>query len=427
MFTLQTLGGVGEEGRACFLLRADRRTWLLDCGVKRTIAGDHVGEYPAWEYLDPASLDAVILTHAHEDHSAALPVLYKNGFTGTVYCTPPTAELAVEYCHTWRKTVERYGFQAPYSAEDVERVRFARCEYGEEIDLGLKVTFSPSGHLLGSAMCHLEWQGHRLLYTGDAAWESPLLADPEDPVSEVLIVDGSYGAQTFTRRTTEERLLALIREAGSRGGMTLLPLPRLGRSQDVMLLLQEESASLPPIFVEAGLREACADYARFASWLRPGAMVRLERALASPAFHWVETAAQRRSAWQTPAAVILATDAMFSNGTSVDHLHALAGSARNLIVLTGHQAPGTPGRELEQGKRDLAMAQGRLSVNARVERVTLKVHPVLSETLQLIGTNTREVFIVHSERDAADELERELRARDLPATVPALGTPYRLV
>ena len=428
MLTLTILGGCREEGRASFLLRADGRSWLLDCGVKRLIAADHVGEYPALDLLDPASLEAVILSHAHEDHSAALPLLYKRGFSGKVYCTPPTAELAVQYCRTWQTTVERYGISAPYSADDVARIRFSMHPYGEKIDLGLKVTFSPAGHLVGSAVCRLEWQGHHFVYTGDAAFASRLLEDPcTEAAGEAMILDGSCGVHTLPRAAAEEQLLSLIRGAVAEDGSVLLPLPHFGRSQDVLLLLHKYSTGLPPVFVEANIRDACSNYFRFEKWLRPGAVAHLRTALASTSYRFIETEAQRRDAMRTTPSIILATDAMLSNGPVIDYLYALAGSPRNLVVLTGYQAPGTLGRRLSEGAFEIETPRGPIGMRARIEMATLKAHPDYNEILRLIGANTPKVFIAHSEGHAADNLEQALQSRGLAAIAPALESTHTLI
>jgi len=271
----------------------------------------------------------------------------------------------------------------------VARVQFAPRNYGETIDLGLQVTFAQSGHLVGSAMCQLEWQRHRIVYTGDVTFESRLFVEPlADLIGEVMIIDGSYGTQKLTKKTTEEQLLDLIRAAVTQGGSVLLPLPRFGRSQEVLLLLYEHRDELPPIFVEVKHSRrwrGLSQIQRLAASGRDRTTANHARFFALAFRRDCGTAARRAA---NCAAIVLATDAMISNGAVVDYFHGFGDAPQNSIIFTGYQAPGTPGRRLLDGEREIETSRGMLSVRAQVANVTLKAHPDYNENCLLIGRTT---------------------------------------
>jgi predicted metal-dependent RNase len=424
---LKILGGCREQGRSSFLVEADGGSWLFDCGVKRAVVGATVGEYPLLDEIDCGRLDGVILSHAHEDHVAALPLLYKRGYGGSVWCTGPTARLAAEYCRSWLKNVERHRAPLPYAIGDIDRIRFETRGYGEPIDLGIRVEFVPAGHLVGSALCRVEWEGRRFAYTGDQAYEGRVLPDPAPAgEAETLIVDGTYGKRRVGRDESEGELLALIERTAASRGSVLLPLPRYGRSQELLVLLYERRSELPPIYVEDNLREASENYLGFREWLRPEGARLLAEALGSGAFRYVASAEQRRDAMCDAPALILATDAMLSSGASLEYLRGLAPEPRNLVILTGHSAEGTTGARLLSGERDVGTVAEPLTARLGIASVSIKVHPDMGENLALASSAAERAVIVHSEGRVADELAAQYRARGIDASAPEVGSTVEL-
>jgi len=424
---LTVLGGCREQGRSSFLLEAGGESWLFDCGVKRIVRGKTVGEYPLLDRIDATRLGAVVLSHAHEDHVASLPLLYKRGYRGKVWCTEPTARLAAEYCRSWLKNVERHGAEAPYAMGDIDSIQFETKPYGEAFDIGIEVEFRPAGHLVGSALCRVLCEGRRIVYTGDVAHEGRVLPDPAGPgEADALIVDGSYGTRHLRRDEAEGQLLALIAKTAAAGGSVLLPLPRYGRSQDLLVLLYERRSELPPIYVEDNLREASLAYLGFRDWLRPEGARLLDAALGSDAFRYVTGPAERQAALRDAPSLILATDAMLSSGPSVEYLRGLAGEARNLVVLTGHSAEGTAGARLAAGEREVGTAEGPLLARLGVASASIKVHPDLGENLALAPRAGQRVVIAHSDGPVADGLAAAYRGRGVAASAPEVGSSLEL-
>lgn len=424
---LKVLGGCREQGRSSFLVQSDGGSWLFDCGVKRIVRGQAVGEYPLLDDVDFRRLDAVILSHAHEDHVASLPLLYKRGYRGKVWCTEPTARLAAEYCRTWLKNVERHRAPLPYEAGDIDRISFETRGYGESFDVGIKVEFVPAGHLVGSALCRVEWRGRRFVYTGDQAHEGRVLPDPAPAgPAEVFIVDGTYGRRRVMRDTSEGELLALVKRTAEAGGSVLLPMPRYGRSQELLVFLYERRSELPTIYVEGNLREASETYLGFRQWLRPEGAALLEKALSSDAFRYVTKPEERLAALRGAPALILASDAMLSSGPSVEYLRGLASDPKNLVVFTGHSAEGTTGARLVAGEREIGTPGEPETARLGVASVSIKVHPDVEENLALAPQRGQRVFIAHSDGGVADELAKAYRARGVEAGAPPVGAVVEL-
>ena len=425
--SLKILGGCREQGRSSFLLARGGDAWLLDCGVKRVVDGARVGEYPLIEDSELARIRAVVLSHGHEDHAAALPLLYLRGFRGEVWCTEPTARLAAEYCRSWLTAVRRLGAPEPYAEADIDRIRFATCSYGETVDIGVELRLLPAGHLLGASISEIGVGGRRLFYTGDVAYESRVLPEPSSPGDfDALIVDGSSGAERLGRDDSEQALFDLVRRAAERGGSTLLPLPRYGRSQELVVALYERRRELPPIYVEKGLREACEVYLEYRDWLRPNGAELLAEALASRAFHFIEAPEERADAVHDAPALFLAPDAMLSSGASLDYLGLLAADERNLVVVTGHVARGTTAARLLHGERRVSGPEGSFELRLAVSSAPLKIHPDREECLALAPGPGRRVIVVHSSPAAADSLAALFRSRGCDARAPAPGSEIEL-
>ena len=265
------------------------------------------------------------------------------------------------------------------------------------------------------------------MYTGDQAHEGRVLPEPGPAgEAEALIVDGTYGDRRVRRDDSEGELVAFVKRAAAAGGSVLLPLPRYGRSQELLVLLYERRSELPPMYVEDNLREASERYLGFRDWLRPEGAALLAEALASGAFKFVASAEERLAALRDAPALILATDAMLSAGPSVEYLRGLAGDARNLVVLTGHSAEGTTGARLLAGEREVGTAAEPLEARLGVASVSVKVHPDVGENLALAPRAGQRVVIAHSDGDVADRLAAVYRARGVDAWAPPVGSTVEL-
>lgn len=320
MMKLQIWGGAGEHGRSCYMIAGRKQRILLDCGVKK----EGSGQYPL---LDPGQiplLTAVFLSHAHEDHSMALPLLYKHGYKGDVWTTRATAEQLPAYFASWRRYAERRGVRLPYGEDDIGAITFRYLEeaspplqwfsladaprqaHGQEgaaaADEGeLLVKWGRTGHLPGSVWLRLELAGKRVFFSGDYSRESLLLAaDPVfdgaidgvaggmeweslkgggSPVTDLAIIDNAYGTDSEEQGAKLEQLRTAALDGLQAGGCVLLPVPAFGRGQDLLVWACEELHPYP-LLVEPNIWGNLQRLAeRQEAWLKPGAAWRIKRAL----------------------------------------------------------------------------------------------------------------------------------------------------
>lgn len=411
---VRVLGGSGEQGRACFAVAEGEAVLLLDAGVKRTPFAPPRETYPRFDLL-PAAPRAVVVSHAHEDHAAALPLVPATGRAGVpIYATAATAADARVYCRGWSRTVASAGQPAPYTERDVERLEFRPLEHGttSEVCGTFRVGLGAAGHLPGSAWILVEAGGRRLLYTGDWAAESLLLRPPAFPGDvDAVLLDAAYGAAAWAQAAVAERLLGRAQETTAGGGVALLPLPRLGRSQEILLLLAQEAHRLAPIWVAAAIVDALVGYRAARELTADG-----RRRLAAFDPGRVRVFESPDEVPDTRPGVVLAPDGMLSGGPSVPILERLAPDPRNSVVLTGHQAAGTLGERLLREPP----AAGR---GCRVELLVWKVHPDRLDRERFLGglQGRPRIFPVHAEPASAEAVARMARARGFPADVLAVG------
>jgi len=405
---LRFAGGSAEQGRTCFALSGDFGTVLVDCGVARVFRQGAAGEYPL---LDPRELRqpvSVLLSHAHEDHCAGLPWLAAQGVRLAIRCHPLTAALVPEYCRAWRSAVQRAGFEPPYSEAAIEALELDPFSPGETFSLGpFQVSSGTAGHLPGSVWYLLEGLGQRLLFTGDWCTENPLLAGPLFPEgASVIVTDAAYGLARRENSLALEALEELATRTDARSGRVLCAVPRYGRGQEMLLAhLARREASSTPLWVEQKLLAGLALYRTEGEELWPEG-ARLLGALASRPLQTFEDP----SSIPSGPALIFATDAMLSSGSSAVLAALLLAEPESRIVLSGHQAPGTLGASL--------LAKN----HATAVRLSWKVHPDGDDVRQLLERSPgARCFLVHSELAQALPLRDELRQSGLQAEVAAPG------
>ncbi|OMC96080.1 MBL fold metallo-hydrolase, partial [Paenibacillus odorifer] len=251
MSRLTIWGGAGEHGRSSYLLQGkdSRNGILLDCGVKK----EGPGEYPLLDKDIIPHLQAVFLSHAHEDHSIALPLLYKHGYRGKVWTTRSTSLQLPDYFEAWDKYVAAQSAPLPYEETDKEAIQF---KYLEEhvspqtwltLAPNLRVQWGRSGHLAGSVWLGLEWEDKTVFFSGDYTEESQLLmADTPaimeaktKNVADLSIIDAAYGADPDEQLVKLQQLELAIHNTLQKGGSVLLPVPIHGRSQELVVWANE--------------------------------------------------------------------------------------------------------------------------------------------------------------------------------------------
>jgi metallo-beta-lactamase family protein len=443
--SLQFAGGAGTVTGSKYVLRAAGRRVLLECGLFQGLKALRLRNW-ADPPFSPSEMEAVVLSHAHIDHSGYLPLLVRRGFRGRVHCTGATADLLrvllLDSAHLQEEEADsanRHGYSKHdpalplYTTEDVERAlglveRHAAGRPFCVVD-GVRAELRHAGHILGSALVTLEIGKEqalvRLGFSGDLGrWDRPILRDPEK-LSEVdvLLVESTYGDRVHGVDPDAE-LAAVVCAAAGRGGALIVPAFAVGRSQELLWRLRalEEARRIPqlPIFLDSPMAIDVTDiYARHAEEhdAETRAMFDAKHSpFACRQLTLVRTVAQSKALNErTGPMIIIAGSGMATGGRVLHHLEARLPDERSTVLLVGYQAAGTRGRSLQEGARTLRMHGRDVSVRARVATLDgLSAHADRNEILRWLASFSRpprRTFVVHGEPHAAESLSKAIRER----------------
>lgn len=451
---IQFLGAADCVTGSRHLVEAGGQRVLLDCGLFQGYKQLRVRN---WSELGaaPASIDAVVLSHAHLDHSGWLPVLVRTGFTGPIYCSAATADLArvllLDAAHLQEEDARRANrggwsrhepAQPLFTLNDATRTlaHLHPIRTADPMTIGdaLQIELTPVGHLLGACSASLRTGSGSLLFSGDVGRDDDLLMPaplPPHPGSDVLLIESTYGNRLHVREDTQQRLGDIIRQTIHRGGKVLLPTFAVGRAQMLMLMLQRLRAAgeIPadlPIYLDSPMAQEATRI-----HLHHGRLLRLDAAELSRLCDGVtavvspkESEALIRRRWP---AVILSSSGMATGGRVLFHLAALAPDPRHHIVFPGFQVAGSRGARLVGGAREVKIHGRYVAVKAQVSHLEgLSGHADRQGLLDWMGRlpgAPRQVFVVHGEPEAADALRIAIEERFGWATrVPQHGERFSL-
>ena len=428
------------------LVETEDRRILLDCGLFQGWKLHRERNWVMPELLK--DLDAVVLSHAHLDHSGWLPALVKHGFRGPIHASPATCELAqvllLDSAHLQEedaRRANRYGYSRHekamplYSRADALRAleQLVPLVPGRALKIGRStVRLTPVGHLLGACAVNLDDSHLSLGFSGDLGRSADLLMPPPQPprAADVLLVEATYGNRVHPPEDSPQRLAEIVNRTVQRGGSVLMPSFAVGRAQALLLVLQRLKAAgaIPaqlPIFLDSPMAiEATALYRRFGALLR---ISKREVQTLCDGVRLVTTVqqSQRLAAARYPAIVISASG-MATGGRVLHHLKAMAPDARHSVVLAGFQVGGTRGARLMAGERELKIHGEMVPVRAEVQQLEgFSGHADRDELLawlRQMPKPPRQTFVVHGDPDATDSLRFALQNQlGWRARVPALG------
>lgn len=385
------LGGAREVGRSSILLQTPESKVMLDCGIN--VASEERA-YPHLEApeLRLAELDAVVISHAHLDHVGFLPYLYRYGYEGPVYCTPPTRDLAVLLLQDYLEVGEREDKTAPFTQKEVKAFvqHCITLEWGEITDISpdIKIALYNAGHILGSSIVHIHFgEGlHNVVYTGDIKFDRTKLFLPavcSFPRVETLIMESTYGGPDslqLPRAEAEEKFLQLVKETLGEGGKVLVPVFAVGRSQEIMMLLEEahrRGEFEGEVYLDGMIWEATAIHALYPEYLSPSLRKLIfqdENPFLSEIFIQVRKPEDRQAIVDGGPSVILATAGMMTGGPVLEYFKHLAPDPKNTLVFVGYQSEGSLGRRIQKGWREIPLRgkDGRMEVvevKMRVETI----------------------------------------------------------
>jgi len=384
---ITALGGFGQVGRSCALLSTNNSRILIDCGLDVS-SNDNPTPFlnvPEVKPLD--SIDAIVVTHAHLDHSGIVPALYKYGYDGPVYCTLPTRDLMALLQLDGIKVSYGENRKAPYESEHI-REAVKHCiplGYGETTDVApdIRLTFHNAGHILGSAVCHFHiGEGlYNVAFTGDIKFEKTGLfnrAMNKFPRVETLVMEATYGGFRDiqpSRHEAQDQIREIMGRTLNKGGKVLIPVFAVGRSQEVMLSVEElmrtEEIPTAPVYLDGMIFEATAIHTTYPEFLNSHLRTKIfqkgENPFLSDIFNRVDSREMREKLLQSEdSCVVLATSGMMNGGPILSYFRAWADDKCNSLVFVGYQAEGTLGRKLQRGWDEVMFTEMGKPINIKV-------------------------------------------------------------
>ena len=454
---LVTLGAFHEVGRAAMLIQAGESNVLLDAGINPG-AQDPSMAFPRFDMdeFNLERLDAVVISHAHLDHCGILPFLFKYGYDGPIYCSEPTQVLMTLHQLDYLDVHSREGEHSPYDQKDVREVvtHTVPLRYNVVTDVApdIKLTLHNAGHILGSSIVHLHiGEGlHNVVYSADFKFGRTMMLDPAMalfPRAETLIIESTYGGPDDImpdREGVEGRLVSIVNDTVEKGGKVLIPVPAVGRAQEIMLVLDAymRNGALRelPIYIEGMVNEATAIHTAFPEYLIRDIKEQILHQDLNPFqsqyFHPVTHPGDREEIVAGGPCVIIATSGMLEGGPAIDYFRHLAPDPRNTLAYVSYQVDGTLGNRIKNGLKEVSLFahDGKMEmvkVNMRVESIEgFSGH---SDRNQLMGFIKRmvpkptRIIVNHGERRKSDIFAQNVnRIFGIKTVVPDVMESIRL-
>ncbi len=438
--SLLTLGGFGQVGRSCMLMTTPDSKILIDCGVNPGAHNPNEA-FPRldWANITLDELDAVVIGHAHFDHTGFLPVLLKYGYKGPIYCTEPTLPMMNLIQLDSIKVATAQGKLPLYSERDVFQVmrQATTLRYGTVTDISpdVKLVLSNAGHILGSATCHFHIGNgdHNFVYSGDIKYGKSILLESaytNYPRVETLLIESTYGAKEDiqpSRQEVETAFIASVNSVLKEGGKVLIPIPAVGRAQEIMMVIDQymKSGQLTeaPVFMEGMIQEATAIHEAYPEYLarelRQKILETDDNPFDSEYFTNIEHSDSREEPLREESpCIIIATSGMLEGGPVIEYLRNVAPDKKNKILFVSYQVNGTLGRRVMDGARQVSLIgkNGKVevvSINCGIERLEgfsgHSDYNQLMSFVQRLRPKLRRVLVNHGERRKSENLSMSIR------------------
>ena len=450
MATISFWGGVGTVTGSKYLLESEGRRVLVDCGLFQGLKELRERNWQDPPF-DPARLDAVLITHAHIDHTGYLPRLIAQGFDGPIYCSRGTSDLLKimlpdaarlqeeDAAYRNRHNLTSHSPALPLYTEDDARaaLKLVRPEpnTGESVEVapGFNASFRIAGHILGSSLVLVEvagagadGAGRRVLFSGDLGhYDQPIIRDPErPPACDYLLVESTYGDRLHDAEDPKDKLARVIKETAARAGVILIPAFAIGRTQELIYIIREleEEKRIPvlPVRVDSPMAAAATQvYSHRAEEQDEDYASVLARRVHPLRTHSMLTASSREESKRLNdeggARIIISASGMMTGGRVLHHARRFLPDERATIVFVGYQAAGTTGRRILDGDREVSIFKQPVPVRCRVEQIGgFSAHADWQEVLRWlkdIPAPPRRAFTTHGEPQAAEAMAEHIRQR----------------
>ena len=432
---LRFLGGTGTVTGSRYLLSDDNHRMLVDCGMYqgvKTLRRRNWAKFP----VDPSTIDAVVLTHAHIDHSGYLPALVKNGFKGKIYCTKATHELCKvllpdagflqeeDAKYAFRKKFSKHEKPEPlFTEKDAWEAlkHFESLHYHEKFEpvKGFEVHFTPAGHILGSSCVHVTHKSssRNVVFSGDVGRQDDIIMRPPEPIShaDVLVCESTYGDRTHGETDPEKDLEEIITKTAGRGGIVLMPAFAVGRAQMLLYVVHKlmGQGRIPklPVYLNSPMAIKATEI--FCKHHKEHKLNGAQCELIDDKTEFVRTVEEsiELDAVRYPC-VIISASGMASGGRVLHHLKTLLPNPRNSVVFAGFQAPGTRGDVLVHGAESVKIHGEYWPVKAEIHNMdSMSAHGDYREILHWLEQGTlkpEKVYVTHGEAVASDTMRKRI-------------------
>jgi KH/beta-lactamase-domain protein len=456
--SLLTLGGFGQVGRSCMLLTTTDSKILIDCGINPG-AKNPMDSFPRldWANITLDDLDAVVIGHAHLDHTGFLPVLCKYGYKGPIYCTEPTLPMMNLIQLDAIKVASAQGRTPMYAERDVKQImkQAITIPYGTVTDISpdIKLVLANAGHILGSALCHFHIGNgdHNFVYSGDIKFAKSILFESASwnfPRVETLLIESTYGAKEDIQASRHEVETSFIKSVNSilkDGGKVLIPIPAVGRAQEIMMVIDQYMKSgdmvEAPVFYEGMIAEASAIHEAHPEYLARELKQRILETDDNPFDSEYFTNVEHPDAREEPLregspAIIIATSGMLEGGPVLEYFKNIAPDKKNKILFVSYQVNGTLGRRVLEGAKQVSLI-GRdgkvevVSIECGIERLDgFSGHSDYNQLISFVHKlrpKLRRVLVNHGERRKSENLSMSIRRMfRIPTHYPQIQEAIKL-
>ena len=456
--SLITLGGFSQVGRSCMLLSTPESKILVDCGINPG-AKHPMDSFPRLDFLDITldELDAIVIGHAHLDHTGFLPALCKFGYKGPIYCTEPTLPMMNLIQLDAIKVAAAQGRTPMYSERDVKQImkQAITLPYGTVTDISpdIKLVLANAGHILGSALCHFHIGNgdHNFVYSGDIKFGKSILFEAASwnfPRVETLLIESTYGAKEDiqpTRQEVESAFINAVNNTLADGGKVLIPIPAVGRAQEIMMVIDHYMKSgemvEAPVFTEGMISEASAIHEAYPEYLARELKQKIletdDNPFDSEYFTNIEHADAREEPMRDNSpCIILATSGMLEGGPVLEYFKNIAPDKKNKVLFVSYQVNGTMGRRVLDGSKQVTMLgkEGKdevVTINCSVEKLDgfsgHSDYNQLMSFVQRLRPKLRRVLVNHGERRKSENLAMNIRRMfRVPAHYPQVQEAIKL-
>lgn len=427
------LGATNTVTGSKFLLKTGNKKILIDCGLFQGLKELRLRNWTPFP-IDPKTIDIVVLTHAHIDHTGYLPVLVKNGFSGKVYCSQATKDLCSVLLpdsgylqEEEAKFANKHGYSKHkpavplYTREDAEKslLQFRSLEFRKSYKVAEETSMSliPAGHILGASFVQFKHFGKTLLFSGD-------LGRPNDPImhppsviqaADYLVLESTYGNRLHDKINPIDELCDVINRTIIRGGTIVIPAFAVGRAQHLLYLVYQLKIDnrIPniPVYLDSPMAKDATDIFRKHTDLHRISPELSEKVCEMAVY--INSREESQALDQTTSSkIIISASGMLEGGRVLHHIRFFAPDARNTIVFAGYQASGTRGADMTSGKKEIKVLGEKIPIGAEIKVLSnMSAHADYEEILQWLSYfnhHPRKVFITHGEPEASKSLKNKI-------------------